>query len=537
MKERLQEYIEKFKQNWQEKSKSQKGVLIGSVLFFIVFITVLIYFLTYTPMVPLYSDLTPKETGSIKEALDARGVSSEIADDGTTILVPEDQVETLLVELAAEGIPESGNIDYSFFSENVGLGMTDEEFNVMKLDAMQTELENLIENIEGIRRANVMINLPEPGIFVRDTAEEASASIVLTVEPGYKFTEEQIRALYTLVSKSIPNLPMDNIVIMDQNFQYYDLNSGTNYAYGHQFEVQYAIKKEIERDIQRQVQNLLGSIMGHNNVVVSVTADIDFTRENRTENLVEPVDEENIEGITISAQRLEETYTADETAGGIPPAEDPGDTFEGGSYVEGAGDGGEYERIEETINKEVNRIRREIVESPYKIRDIGIQVIAEPPADHSGIVPAAIEEDIQQILGTIIRTTISKDELAEDLTDTELDDKIAVSFQPLLGRADERDEAPVDTVTPTWIYGLIAVFVLAMIAIILAFYRKRRRDEQLLEEELERLREQTKEKIDLPDINVETETEETVRLKRIERMAREKPDELVKLLRTWLSQE
>ena len=36
-------------------------------------------------------------------------------------------------------------------------------------------------------------------------------------------------------------------------------------------------------------------------------------------------------------------------------------------------------KIEETINYEVNRIRKEIVESPYKIRDLGIQVMVEPP--------------------------------------------------------------------------------------------------------------------------------------------------------------
>ena len=40
---------------------------------------------------------------------------------------------------------------------------------------------------------------------------------------------------------------------------------------------------------------------------------------------------------------------------------------------------GDYEKIEDTINYEVNRIRKEIVESPYKIRDFGIQVMVEPP--------------------------------------------------------------------------------------------------------------------------------------------------------------
>lgn len=230
-------------------------------------------------MVPLYSNLTPAETGSIKEALDAKGIRSEITDGGTTINVPKESVNTLLVELAAEGIPKTGSIDYSFFSENAGLGMTDNEFDVMKLDAMQTELANLIKSIDGIKDANVMITLPENGIFVKDQNEEASASIVLTTESGYDFSEGQIKALYTLVSKSVPNLPTDNIVIMDQNFEYYDLENAKNSSNGTDLQNQFAVKKEIERDIQRQVQSMLGTLMGQNKVAVSVTADIDFTQE------------------------------------------------------------------------------------------------------------------------------------------------------------------------------------------------------------------------------------------------------------------
>ena len=52
---------------------------------------------------------------------------------------------------------------------------------------------------------------------------KASASIVLNTKPGYEFEQDQIQALYQLVSKSIPNLPTDNIVIMNQNFEYFDL--------------------------------------------------------------------------------------------------------------------------------------------------------------------------------------------------------------------------------------------------------------------------------------------------------------------------
>ena len=89
----------------------------------------------------------------------------------------------------------------------------------------------------------------------------ASASIVLNTKPGYEFEQNQIKALYQLVSKSVPNLPTDNIVIMNQNFEYFDLNNKNNSS-GSIFANQQEVKKEIERDIQRQVQSMLGTIMG-----------------------------------------------------------------------------------------------------------------------------------------------------------------------------------------------------------------------------------------------------------------------------------
>src|SRR5699024_402084 len=160
--------------------------------------------------------------GQINEELDLRNVPYELQDGGTTILVPEEQSDQLLVELAGQGIPNSGKIDYSFFSENSSWGITDNEFNIMKLDAMQTELANLIKGIEGIEDAKVMINLPQESIFVSDSVEEASASIVLHTQFGHEFKGNQIESLYHLVSKAVPNLPQDNIVIMNQYFEYYD---------------------------------------------------------------------------------------------------------------------------------------------------------------------------------------------------------------------------------------------------------------------------------------------------------------------------
>ncbi|EDL63940.1 flagellar M-ring protein [Bacillus sp. SG-1] len=528
MNETVNKYKEQLNTFWSARTKKQKGMYGVAALVIILAIAVTGFLSTRTNLVPLYSNLAPSETGSIKENLDGRGIVSEITDGGSTIMVPSEMVDTLKVELAAEGIPNSGSIDYSFFSQNAGFGMTDNEFNVMKLDAMQTELANLMKGIEGVQDANVMITLPEKGVFISDAVEQASASIVLNTKPGFNFDQKQIKSLYHLVSKSVPDLPTDNIVIMNQLFEYFEMEN-ENSSFGGTVVQQMDIKDRVEKDIQKQVQSMLGTLIGFNKVVVSVTTDIDFTQENREVNEVTPVDAENMEGIAVSVQRITETFTGNgQTAGGVPAAEDAGDGL--GTYVEGENSNGDYERMEETINNEVNRIRREIVESPYKIRDIGIQVMVEPPdPEDPNSFPQDRQEDISQILSTIIRTSIDK-EAGTELTPEAIEDKIVVSVQPFNGKMEFEQETP--SALPWWTY-VVGGILLAVI--ILLIFLMVRRNKTVVEEEV--VYEERQQPVNIPDIDTEKETESSVRRKQLEKMAREKPEEFAKLLRSWLADE
>ncbi|WP_445488260.1 flagellar basal-body MS-ring/collar protein FliF [Niallia sp. 03133] len=527
MKENIQKFLNPLKEYWVKRSNTQKTLLISSILLLVLIIAGASYFFSRENLVPLYSNLSPSETGSIKENLDSKGISSEISDGGKTISVPEESVDTLKVELAAEGIPKSGSIDYSFFSQNASFGMTDNEFNVLKLDAMQTEIANLIKGIDGINDANVIITLPKEGVFVSDNKGEASASIVLNTKAGYTFSQNQIKGLYTLVSKSVPNLPTDNIVITNQNFEYFDLNSETNSA-NDTFVSQNNVKKQIERDIQRQVQSMLGTLMGQDKVMVSVTADVDFTQENREENIVTPVDEENMQGIAVSAQKITETYTGENAAQGVPQAEENTDTT---TYNSSDGSGnGDYEKIEDTVNYDVNRIKKQIVESPYKIRDLGIQVMVEPPvADDASSLPQARIDDMTNLLGTIVRTTIDKSTTNGQITNADLNNKIAVSVQQFNGKAVA--SAPKATAIPWWIY-VIGGVLLAVIALLI-FLMIRTRKKKEVEKEIEEIIQP----VSIPDVNDEKDSDGTVRRKQLEKMAKEKPEDFAKLLRTWITED
>lgn len=533
MNEKLTNIKDKIVGFWRGRQKKQKILLISTVGIVLAFIILVSIIASRPTLEPLYSNLTPSETGTIIENLNSRGITSEITAGGTGILVPKELVDTLKVELAAEGIPSSGSIDYTFFSQNASIGMTDNEFNVIKLEAMQSELANLIKGIKGVNDARVMITLPETGIFVADAAEQASASIVLDTAPGYKFENDQITSLYHLVSKSVPNLPVENIVIMNQLFEYFDYNNEED-SNGTIIANQLGVKREIEKDIQRQVQNMLGTIIGRDKVVVSVTSDIDFSQERSEHQLVEPVDEENMEGLTISAQRLTETFSGENAASGVPQAEDNGDTLD--TYLEGDTGAGDYERVEETINNEVNRIRKEIEESPYRVRDLGIQVMVEPPtADDPNSLSQQSIADITQILGTIIRTSIDKNAVQGPLTEEDISERISVSVHEFNGKPEVVQEET--KYIPWWVYAIGALLILAIIILLILHIRNRRKQE--MEEELRLLEESQRmeAEIDIPDVSTEVENEATVKRKQLEKLAKDRPDEFAKLLRTWLTQD
>jgi flagellar M-ring protein FliF len=532
MNEIIKKYANNLKNFWKSRTGKQKGIYFGSLFFLIAVIAIASYFTFKTTFVPLYSNLSPSEAGSIQQSLDSKGVKSELADSGTTIKVPDNLVDSLKVQLAAAGLPKTGSIDYSFFSQNAGLGTTDNEFNMIKLDAMQTELANLIQGIEGVQDAKVMINLPDKGIFVTDKGESASASIVLTVKQGYQFSDAQIKGLYQLVSKSVPNLPTSNIVIMNQYFEYFDLNNKNN-SIASSFTTNNDVKKQIERDIQQQVQTMLGTLMGPGKAVVSVSADIDFTQEKQTQDLVEPVDKSNMKGIAISAENIKEAFTGNGAqAGGTPQTETTTDST-GSNYLSGSGSNGDYEKTDDKVNYEVNRIHKQISESPYKIRDLGIQVLVEPPnPQKTSSLSKSTVNDITNILGTIVRTSIDKSSLAKPLTNQDIKNKIVVSVQPFKGGIDS-DTQTANSSIPWWIYAIGGILLAALAVVLFLFLRSRNSNTYAEEpEDVPQV-----ETIHVPDVNEEQENESTLRRKQLEKMAKEHPEDFAKLLRTWIAED
>ncbi|MGV3489422.1 MAG: flagellar basal-body MS-ring/collar protein FliF [Tuberibacillus sp.] len=528
MKERMATLLGGFKQRWGKVTKKQKWWLFIGATIAIISIVAIVLLSSYKHYVPLYSDLSPEETGQIKDTLDSKGVPYKIGSDGTTISVPDDQVNNLKVELAAEGLPKTGQIDYSFFGQNANFGMTDKQFDVLERAAVQNELSNLISGISGVDSAKVMINLPQQSVWVSDNPDKASASIVLKLKPGYSLKQEQVEGLYHLVAKSVPNLPEDNIVIMDQYFNYYDKNSSNNAdSTLSVYQQQQQVKEDIEKNIRNRVQQMLGMMMGNDKVMVNVTSDIDFTKEKSSEDLVEPVDKDTMQGLQVSTEHIAETYKG-QGAGGVVGT----GNNQVPNYPSSDGGNGDYQHVEDRVNNVFNKIHNDIVQSPYKIKDLGIQVMVEPPnPNDTGSLPQQNVQDIKQILSTIVQTTLSQNG-QNNMTQQELDDRTVVTIAKFNGKtADKPVQKPG---IPLWmkIGGVAAGVIILILVFLLWRSRKKRYEEDIaLDGVTPMMPKETKDLIAAAqEINPEDEKK-----KQLEEMARKHPEEFAKLLRTWLS--
>ena len=101
----------------------------------------------------LYSNLDLKEAGTITAALDQAGVKYEVKGDGSTIMVPRDEVAATRLMLSAKGLPTAGSVGYEIFDEANALGQTDFVQQLNRQRALEGELARTIRSLDGVTAA------------------------------------------------------------------------------------------------------------------------------------------------------------------------------------------------------------------------------------------------------------------------------------------------------------------------------------------------------------------------------------------------
>lgn len=126
--------------------------------------------------------------------------------------------------------------------------------------------------------------MPKPSLFVREQ-KSPSASVTVNLEPGRALDEGQISAVTHLVSSAVAGLPPGNVTLVDQSGH---LLTQSNTAGRDLNDAQLKYAADVEGRLQRRIEAILGPVVGNSNVHAQVTAQIDFSNKEQTEEQYAP---------------------------------------------------------------------------------------------------------------------------------------------------------------------------------------------------------------------------------------------------------
>jgi len=502
MSERLSQFFKSLKA-FVGKLTPRQRVLLGAVLFlsFASLLAMMIW-AGRPDFTVLFSNLDPKDAGAIVERLKESKIPFQLKNDGTTILVPSAKVYELRLEMASQGLPQTGGVGYEIFDKNT-IGVTDFVQKLNYRRALEGELARTIRGFAEIENARVHIVIPEPSLFT-EREKAATASIALKLARGAKLTANQIQGIANLVAFSVEGLKPENITIVDSYGRALSDQLKKDSLAGLS-STQLELQTKVEQYLADKAQSLLDGVVGPHNAIVRVTAELDFDQVERT---VEKYDPEN------TVIRSEETDTEISNSSDNKPG-----------------------RSESTItNYEISKTIEHVVETVGNIKRLSVAVllngtygavVGEKGKTERQPVPRSPEEITR--LTNIVRSAVGFDATRGDqveVTEIPFDTSVADEEREYMLKQ-ERREFWFSVLQKAAVAGAVVLAVLILRSIGKALRTSAGRPSMRFPVETMGLEEQP-----TPRLQERLQKQQLVA-----QLSREKPNEMAKLLRAWLLEE
>lgn len=351
---------------WKEMSKSKK--IAFSILTTVAFLTIgILMFVSLAPKyVVLFSGLSTQDSGAIIEGLKGKKVEYKV--QGDSILVEKSQVDKLRMELLSQVQLTQGSNGFELF-DNGKVAPTDSEAKIMYQRALSGELERTIKAFPEVQYAKVNLVLPDNSAFITKPSP-ASASVTLKLEPGKNLSEDQVKAIVSLVSGGVQNLPKENVTIVSDNFKL--LTEGIfdedKKDYTASADKQLIATKEIEKEYEKKILNVLEPIY-KDEIRVSVNAKVNFDAKQQNNTIY------NKEGALVSEHEIIDSTSDKGNTSGSPV--DNNMTNNQNTQT----NNGTTTHRETTKNYEVGKTEETIVKAPGQVERVSASVVVNGDLD------------------------------------------------------------------------------------------------------------------------------------------------------------
>lgn len=217
MNEWLKKVVASLKGLWSKWSLVQKIILFAVIVAVVVAFIVMMTFSAQPSDVPLFSVPITDEAARDKiiYRLDEENVSSNVNAAGLITVKDEATARRMRSILVREDLVPS-NVDPWNLFDVERWTTTDFERNVNLRRSITEMVRQHIEALDDVDRANVVINVPEKTLLAADQ-DPTTASVVITPKPGSDITtnKKKIEGIQKLLITSVPGLTAENISISD----------------------------------------------------------------------------------------------------------------------------------------------------------------------------------------------------------------------------------------------------------------------------------------------------------------------------------
>ncbi|MBK8397040.1 MAG: flagellar M-ring protein FliF [Leptospiraceae bacterium] len=563
MPESLQKVINQIKELFA-KLDSTKKIIVGAVFAIVVIaIIILSTFSLDKNAVILFKDLQPKDFSEITKKLDALGFKYSSSDTSIISVDPEKRQE-IITKLAQENLIPAGIQGWELFDVEK---FTETQFDkdIKKYRALKGAIEKSLMTLHSIEKADVNIAFPETEYFENNTTP-VKASVILHFVPGVEnLSRKEIKGIVNLVSRGVPKLKPEDVSVADgsgkiiSDFEE-DLEKEKIELRLVQEKMRIADEQRVKKliDIRKTLQWLLA---GEERVdITRFEYDLNWDEVSYKENNVSPVvaivDNPNtpydetqlVDGysLKVSDKETSEKFNGrgftPEGPAGTEPNLPPG--YKDVDYQKA-----NYEKDEKIRNYEFNRKVSDVRKQRWKIDKINLGVVID------GVWTKKESEDGYRFERTY--TPVAADDLRNikknlenslGIDKTRGDSVNVISIprdRSAQFAAEDAELARQKAIRNAIIISLaILTFLILVILIYRAIKKEIARRRRLREEELaaqqQMMREAALRVMEEGGADVELSLDEKLRKELLENainLAKEKPEDVAQLLRTWLSEE
>ena len=291
--------------------QSLRQVLPAAIGIIVAVVAIVFFVVSQQPeRTTLYASLPEAEKARVIDALKNAGVDVTLDPTTGDVIVPVRDYHSSRMTLAAQGLPASIPDGYEALAD-IPMGSSRSVEQVRLKQTQEIELARSISEIEGLVTARVHLAIPEKSVFAR-ASTPPTASVFVQMENGRSLSRQQVDAIVHLVSSSVPFMAKNDVTVVDQYGNL--LSRPPQDSAGMMSDAQLEHRIRLEDIYRNRVIALVTPIVGAGNVTAQVNLDIDFTRSETTEELMDP------EGTALRSEQRSSETSSEIIAKGVPGA-------------------------------------------------------------------------------------------------------------------------------------------------------------------------------------------------------------------------